>query len=120
MNPQQIQSMTHRARTFKWVSIVFAALAALVAAMWLIKVMQTSEFMLRYDEQTQVELGLLTLGIMVAGFLALMAAVLSIGSGRRAKNARSQLIEQLRSDLQRAQSDTERLSIESRLRELGA
>ena len=115
-----LENLSRLARIFKWLFAVFAVLAGLILLLILVKILQTPEFMLRYDDQTHYEQGMMGSKLLLAGVMALVFGFLTLGFGKKSNKARTELIGRLRTDQGRTQSDTKRMSIEPRHRELGA
>jgi hypothetical protein len=97
---------------------VLLAVTIGVIVLFMIKLSNTSEMALRYNEQAQTELGQWTLVIIGLSFMSLMFVFMGFLMGKRANAWRALLVSELR---KRADSDTDRKSLyESLLRELGA
>jgi hypothetical protein len=117
---KQLRSINSATKLFKWGFLLLLVITTLVFILFLVKMSQTSEIALQYDQRTQEQVGLYVMMLLFLGMMTLGSGVFWLLAGRRAMTVRGQLVEQLRQDLNRADNNTERMSIESRLRELGA
>jgi hypothetical protein len=113
-----IHSYGKNAKSYSIMWKILLAVTIGVIVLFMIKLGNTSEMALRYNEQAQTELGQWMLVIIGLSFLSLMFVLMGILMGKRAKAWRALLVSELR---KRADSDTDRKSLyESLLRELGA
>ncbi|MAK63678.1 MAG: hypothetical protein CMF75_02875 [Maricaulis sp.] len=113
-----IHSYGKNAKSYSLMWKILLAITIGVVVLLMIKLGNTSEMALRYNEQAQAEFGQWVLAVIGLSFLSLMFFFMGLLMGNRAKAWRALLVSELR---KRADGDTPHKSLyESLLRELGA